>query len=142
MGGRPHVLAAVPSPALLFLEKAVGAYVRLIPSHSYEDAVGRLRELDAIALVVCGIYFDQSRMFDLMRWVRKTKPLMPFIACRILQYEIPAVSIEAVKIACEALGASFIDLPSLERTSGLDRVESELRSRLLAAIAPSNRSAR
>jgi hypothetical protein len=134
MTTRPTVLAALPSPALPFLEKAVGGYVNLLRTHSYDDAVRQLRANNTIGAVVCGAYFDESRMFDLLHWVKDQRPSVGFTCCRILPTEIPKVSLVALKIACESLGAGFIDVPLLERQFGVAAVESEFRSRVLACV--------
>jgi hypothetical protein len=98
--------------------------------------VHQLRTNENIGMVMCGAYFDESRMFDLLRWVREKRPSVGFVCCRILPTEIPKVSVEALRIACASLGAEFIDLPLLERQYGLDGVESEFRSRVLASMRP------
>lgn len=134
MTSRPDVLAAVPSPALPFVEKALGGYVNLVPARSYDDAVRQLLANENIALVISGAFFDESRMFDLLHWVRDKRPSVGFLCCRILPTEIPKVSLEALKIACHALGGDFIDLPLLERQYGIERVESEFRARVLANV--------
>jgi hypothetical protein len=131
-----YVLAAVPLPALPFVEKAVGGYVELLPTRTYDDAVRQLRANANIRLVMCGAFFDESRMFDLLHWVRDQRPSVGFVCCRILPTEIPRVSVEALRIACNALGAEFIDLPALERQFGADAVEGEFRSRVLANMRP------
>jgi hypothetical protein len=139
VSSRSYVLAALPSPALPFVEKALGGYVELVPARSYDDAVRQLRASENIGLVICGAFFDESRMFDLLQWVRHQRPSVAFVCCRILPTEIPKVSVVALKIACNALGADFIDLPALEQQYGVEGVEAEFRSRVLANMRPTER---
>ena len=96
--------------------------------------VKRLEDDPQIALVLCGVFFNGSRMFELMRDVGKMNPQMPFIACRILPLELPRVSIEALTIALETLGARYVDVPQLEELYGPDQAQSEFRAAVLSKI--------
>src|SRR4026209_2023076 len=99
MASKPQVLAAFTRHIYPYLEKVVGHYVDVISVQTVENALKRLQEDQSIALVLCGVYFNGSRMFELMRRVRQINPQLPFIACRILPIELPQVSIEALTIA-------------------------------------------
>ncbi len=134
MASKPHVLAAFTRHVIPYLEKAVGHYVDLIPARTVEEAMGRLQEDPSIALVLCGVYFNGSRMFELMREVKKMNPQLPFIACRILPLDLPPVSIEALTIALQSLGARYIDVPQLEEKYGHEEAEAEFRSSVLSRI--------
>ena len=131
METKPRVLAAIPPPALVFLERTLGSYVELLPAHTLEAAMQRVRADTAIALVVCGAYFDQSRVFDLLHWIRNERQALPIVCCRILPYERPEVSIEALRIVCDRLAAPFIDVPQL---NGAGAAEAQFRSLVLSAL--------
>lgn len=135
MAGKPHVLAAFTRHVFPYLEKVMGHYVEVISVHTVEDALQRLHEDRSIALVLCGVYFNGSRMFELMRHVKEINPQLPFIACRILpSLELPQVSIEALTIALESLGACYADVPQLEEKYGHEAAEAEFRSLVLSRI--------
>ena len=138
MGAEARILAAVPPPAFPFLERALGGHVRLIPCHTYDDATRRLRRDEGLALVICGVYFDRSRMFELLQYADGR---LPFICCRILPFETPAISVEALRIACESLGAVFLDLPSLQQRCGADGADAQLLSHVLRAMEGGRRPA-
>src|SRR5919106_586772 len=123
-GSNPHLLVAIPPPAFIALERALGSYVGLAPVHTFEHAIERLGQNGNIAIVLCGVFFAESRMLELLRAVRKARPTLPFICCRILPRESPGL--ESLKIVLESLGASFIDLPVLEQQYGTDAADSEL----------------
>jgi hypothetical protein len=142
MESKPHVLAAFPVPALLYVEKTLGSYVQLIPAHTFEHAVRCLREDHSIALVTCGVFFDESRMFDLMRWVTQRYPKLPFIACRVLPFEIPRVSIEALKMACASINATYVDVVQLEADYGSNEVEADFRAAVLSHLVPADKAQR
>ena len=136
MASKPHVIAAFTRHVVPYLEKTVGHYVDVIVVRTVEDALQRLHEDQSIALVLCGVYFNGSRMFELMRDVKQVNPRLPFIACRILPLELPRVSIEALTIALQSLGACYIDVPQLEEKYGQEAAEAEFRSLVLSRISP------
>lgn len=136
MASKPPVIAAFTGHVVPYLEKTVGHYVDVIAVRTVEDALERLHEDQSIALVLCGVYFNGSRMFELMRHVRQINPHLPFIACRILPLELPRVSIEALTIALQSLGACYVDVPQLEEKYGQEAAEAEFRSLVLSRISP------
>jgi len=70
-------------------------------------------------LLVIGLNFDDSRMFDLLRHVRTAarNAAVPIICVRGVSQRASAISSESLKIACNALNASafidFSDYPSV-----------------------------
>ena len=134
MANKPQVLAAFTRHIVPHLERMVGHYVDVISARTVEEALRRLQEDQSIALVLCGVYFDGSRMFELMRHVKQINPRLPFVACRILPLELPGVSIEALTIALESLGECYVDLPQLEEKYGQEQAQSEFRSVVLSRI--------
>jgi CheY-like chemotaxis protein len=134
MANKPRVLAAFTHHIIPYLERALGSYVDVVSVHTVEEALRRLEDDRLIALVLCGVFFNESRMFELMREVRTINPRLPFIACRILPLELPRVSIEALTIALETLGARYVDVPRLEELYGPDQAQSEFRSAVLSKI--------
>lgn len=110
---RRKILAAMRQEGVVAVERALGRYVDLVPTHAFEDAVRLLQARD-INLVLCGMYFAETRMFDLLRLVNGRYPAVPVICCRIGLSELPKVTLEAVSIAAKSMGArDFIDLPLL-----------------------------
>jgi hypothetical protein len=134
MANKPHVLAAFTHHIIPYLERALGSYVDVVSVHTVEEALKRLEDDRLIVLVLCGVFFNGSRMFELMREVRTIHPQLPFIGCRILPLELPRVSIEALTIALETLGARYVDVPRLEELYGSDQAQSEFRAAVLSKI--------
>jgi CheY-like chemotaxis protein len=132
---KPRVLAAFTRHVFPYLEKTVGHYVDVISVRTVEEALERLREDRSIVLVLCGVFFNGSRMFELLRDVRQLNPKLPFIACRILPIDLPQVSIEALTIALETLDARYIDVPLLEGKYGREQAEAEFRSIVLSRMS-------
>lgn len=138
MPATAQVLAAVQPSAILTLRRAIGRHVGLVPCHTFDEAKARLAR-GGIDLVVCGLYFDESRMLDLLHHVRGT---LPFVSCRMLSLEMPTVSLDALRLACENLGAVFLDLPALRQQHGSASAEAQLAERVLALIADDQRRSR
>lgn len=78
-----------------------------------EEAI-RLLNSESFALIVCGMQFDDSRMFDLLRHCKSdpTHRNVPFGCIRLVDsnYSSPVI-LESLEIASKALGATaFLDL--------------------------------
>jgi hypothetical protein len=129
------VLAACPPSALPALERALGAYVSLVHVTSLDAAHVALRTNPRIGLIICGIYFDESRMYELLGLARDEWPRLPFVCVRVLDTEIPRISREALRIAAEQLGAAqYVDLPDLISGLGVEGADSELRHAVLSRL--------
>ena len=112
MARDPKILAACPPFALPTLERVLGGYVHLVPAATLGAAQSILSTDRRITLIVCGVHFDESRMYDLLRYARYEFPHKPFVCVRVLDSEIPRISREALSIAAETLGASaYVDVP-------------------------------
>jgi len=91
------------------IDKILKAY-ELTFVHTLGEAVRALDRLD-YDLIIIGVHFDESRMFDLLRHVRaeeryQAKP----VVCVASQRFGSPISIEGLEIATRALAASaFID---------------------------------
>jgi DNA-binding NtrC family response regulator len=129
---KPAILLAMRPQAAVAVERALGQYAELIATSTYDDAIAKLRSRADIDLVVCGIYFAETRMFDLVRAVKRDHPGLPIICCRLGDSAIPQVAVEATGIAAKSMGAAgFYDLPILRGDPALER---ELRSVVLANV--------
>ncbi len=128
MEERRKILAAMRPEGVVAVERALGRYVEVVPVYTFEDAVRRLQPHD-INLILCGMYFDETRMFDLLRLAKDKFPGVPVVCCRIGQSEVPQVTLEAVAIAAKSMGAvEFVDMPLLRPDPAADQ---EFRSLVL-----------
>jgi hypothetical protein len=71
-----------------------------------DQAEETLRNNPRISMILCGVHFDESRMYDLLRYAKREHPRTPFVCVRVLDAEIPRVSREALRIAAESMGAT------------------------------------
>ena len=130
-----YVLAACPRVALPTLERVLDGRAALLPVHTLEDAIALLACDERIELVVAGMHFNESRMFDLLRYVRHAFPLMPFVSCRVLKTRLAPASIDAVGMSSSSLGAvAHFDVPTESQTLGTQGAEEAFRSLLLSHL--------
>ena len=135
MQHKPQVLAAFPPFALERLEKMLAGRVELLPATAMQPAMQTLERDLKISLVICGVHFDGSRMYDLLRYVRTRHPRLPFLCCRILNSELPQISGESITLAAQSLGAAgYADLPALEGQFGEEEAEARFRSMVLEQL--------
>jgi PleD family two-component response regulator len=83
--------------------------------HTLDEAKATLagRNFDLIAI---GVHFDESRMFDLLRYVRwqERHRATPIVCLLTLDFTRQAIASEGVEIAVKALGGTaFLDLKAL-----------------------------
>lgn len=131
---KARILAALRPEGVVAVERALGQFAEIVPVYAYDEAARRLESGADIDLVLCGIYFAQTRMFDLLRFVREKHADIPFVACRIGDTELPNVTLEAVGIASRSMGAAaFINMPLLRRDDASDQ---EFRSQVLRHMRP------
>jgi CheY-like chemotaxis protein len=132
---KPHLLAAFPTVAFDTLEKILGEHVELVPVTSMQPALQALERDRQIALVLSGVHFDSSRMYDLLRYVRQRFSAVPFVCCRVFSSELPQISREAIALAAQTLGAAgFVDLPALAEEFGQQDAEQRLRAIVLGHL--------
>lgn len=96
-----------------------GTVCLLIPCTSLSVAESFLPQ--DIDLIVCGLQFDESRMFDLLRKV-KAEPStrnIPFLCVKAVSGALDRTISESIKIATQALGATgFCDLAEQKELLG------------------------
>ena len=136
MGRKPRVLLAVRKVAREPFFEALADEVSFLEAETLEEAVSTLENDPDIDAVCCTIYFDESRMFDLVRWVRSNRDEIRVVCARALPKDLPTVSLQAVDIATASLGAAFVDFPELVRKLGAQAASQALRSAVLGAAAP------
>ena len=69
----------------------------------------RMLQREPFGLILIGVHFDDSRMFDLLRSVQASG--RPVVCMRSHQFASPAITIEGLEIATKTLGCHlFLDL--------------------------------
>ena len=132
---KPLVLLAARPVARAPFREALGTDAEIVEVETLEEAVKLLKKKDEPKLVCCTVYFDESRMFDLLRWIRAERAHIPVVCARAMPKDITKISMEAVRIASDVLGATtFVDVPALTEKYGADAAMSTLRKLLLSLL--------
>ncbi|HEX7220779.1 MAG TPA: hypothetical protein VF280_16325 [Burkholderiales bacterium] len=90
----------------------------ILPGYELEfvrtlGAAQRAIDRERFALVLVGVHFDESRMFDLLRYLQaRSAPAGCAVICmRTHHFASTAITIEGLEIATKALGCNlFLDL--------------------------------
>lgn len=128
MASAAHLLIAARPSAYDLLRGYLDASCTVVGGDTLDTALRALEEHHDICLILATVSFDESRMFDLLRLCRAKYRDIPVVCCRAFDHDVPKVSVEAMRIASEALGAvAFIDLPGLEKRFGEERLAAEFR---------------
>ena len=118
---KPRILAAVRPQGGVAVRRALGEYADVLPVYKYDEALAALRGATPFDLVLCGIFFDETRALDLLRYVRRERPQLPFVCCRIGDRAVAPHMAEAMGIAAQSMGAvAFIDMPLLHADAATD----------------------
>lgn len=132
---RAVVLVAAGPPGLAVVRESLCHDFELVAVHSLRDAVGRLMQ-GGIDLILAGLLFDDSVVPLLLETV-KTDPstrAIPFVCCRFVPTVLGRASLRAVRQACEALGAQFVDFFELEQREGRAVAAERLRGVVLQTL--------
>jgi hypothetical protein len=134
----PRVLLAARPVAREPFRTALIGHADLIETETLHESLLHLKHEPPPALVCCTVLFDESRMFELLRWVKAELPTVAFICARALAWDLTKFTIEAVEIASKSLGATaFIDVPAWTKKYGDAGARERLRLTILAACAGS-----
>jgi PleD family two-component response regulator len=123
------IIAADRPTGVETLQKLLRDIAVVVPVTTMEAAVDVLAS--PFDLVICGVHFDDSRMFDLLTFVRqKDQSLVrSFLIFRDLESELDPTFFRSLEIAAEVSGAAgFVDLYSLKMAEGLDKADEHFRT--------------
>lgn len=108
-----RILVADHADAFDVFRQALARPIELEHAASFDEAVSALRSPPS--LLVCGCHFDEGRLFDLLRTLKKDPACrgVPFLAVRCVRggTTLDDTLYESVKIAVDALGGQgFADV--------------------------------
>jgi hypothetical protein len=112
----------------------------LKPPHELVFVTTLQEGLDAAAgcdLFVCGLEFDESRMFDFLRRLNENKALRlkPRVCVRFFATNTPDNVIDGLEVAARAVGAhGLIDVPALEEEYGIEGANQKVREEIESAL--------
>lgn len=117
------------------IQKVLQPGFRFLTAATFDDCVARLHE--DFQMILCGVHFAESRMFDLLRVAKSDarSRAKPVLCYRDLPSQLSMTNFEALEISCKALGAAgFVDLYALRERVGIDRADRELRRIVLSHL--------
>ena len=129
------LIAAVPA-AVAVIANALGSVARMMTAHTLEEALEAAAT--GVDLIIAGTYFDNGRMFDLLKRLKAGAPTRntPVLCVRGVsapdlleaQTSQPTLaSLQVVASASEALGAAgFVDHFARQQAVGTARANAEL----------------
>jgi CheY-like chemotaxis protein len=124
---KPKVLVATTPAGSPLVEGLLAPHAELVCVNTLADALAALRSHADIAMVVCGVHFDESRMYDLLEFARRRLPEVPFVCVRARQTEISRISRQSIAIATKALGAvEYMDFAAAVAEIGRKAAEQRL----------------
>ena len=112
---RKILVAASPEPSAIV--QRILAHHELSCATTMAQAEQFLRQRD-FDLIICTIVFDESRMFDFLRFA-KSKPewqRIPFVCARVRGHILRSpAAVKAAAVTCQQLGAeAFLDIADYE----------------------------
>jgi CheY-like chemotaxis protein len=124
------ILVAASSEPRAILARMLARH-ELSCAETLEQAEQLLRERK-FDLIVCTVYFDESRMFDLLRLAKETPQWqhIPFVCARLRPHVLESpIALQGVAFTCKALGAAaFLNItdyrvdPEGEMRIAIDRL--------------------
>lgn len=91
-----------------------------------------------VDLIICGLHFNESRMFDFLQF-SKSDPLtknIPFLCFRDSSSDLRVSVIQGLKMVCLTLGADdFVDYYSLKEQDGLEDAKKHFRKIILELLS-------
>jgi hypothetical protein len=109
------IVIADAREAIPLHNQILGPRYQLLTASEYTRACDIATE--EVDLVVCGVHFDESRMFEFFSTVRRIPK--PFVCFRGLATPITPGALRVIKLAGEVLGsAGFIDFVGLRAEHG------------------------
>jgi response regulator RpfG family c-di-GMP phosphodiesterase len=108
----PRVLIADIASAVERLRKALnGDNYELIETPNCDDALAKIKN-EHLDLIIVGVHFDESRMFELLGTVKMELKMLdlPFICFRHLHSRWSEATDQGIRMTAELMGAcKFID---------------------------------
>jgi hypothetical protein len=124
-----RILVAVRPAAHDVMRIALGAYYPIRLCSSFETAKLLLQE--NFDLIVCGMHFDSSRMFELLQYAKDNPHTRPihFIGLKIAERPLQGNAVRSIEKAAKLLGADeFFDLARMRTELGDEPAYEQLRA--------------
>lgn len=134
---RPRRLLVADVPeAIPMLTSALDLYFHLLPRTSWTGACSAVHQ--GIDLVLCGIGFEESKMFDLLEYLRSQEETRstPFFCIKSVRQKLPSTITNGIGVALHAKGtAGYIDFEGWHARFGEHQASANLREKLSEVLS-------
>ena len=128
------LVAASPEPRAVLERILAGHDISSAGDMAEAEQLLRERTFD---LIICTVVFDESRMFDLLRFAKATRNCqsVPFVCARVRRHILRSpTAVKAAAFTCGALGAqAFLDIEDYALDADPEQGMREAIERLLDA---------
>jgi hypothetical protein len=134
-----NILIATSRAGRERLQQIIEPAHHLLIANTVQEALDSAPKCD---VMVCGLEFDESRMFDFLRTLNADRTLRtkPRVCVRFFATNTPEHVIDGLEVAVRALGAKvLVDVPALEMAFGANGANMRIREEIEAAISGSHR---
>jgi hypothetical protein len=132
------ILVADRPAGIQTIHNVMGSDFHIMSATSFADAKSLLQTSKLrFSLILCGVHFDDSRMFDLATLVQHSEPRThgPLVIFRDLDSQLDAAFFRSIQLSAKVLGAAgFIDLFDLKLKHGLASADAHFRQYLIGLI--------
>jgi hypothetical protein len=132
------LIADVPE-AMPILTNALEQYFHILPRTSWTGACSAVHQ--GIDLVLCGIGFEESKMFELLEYLRSQPETRstPFFCIKSIRQKLPSTINDGIGIALHAKGtAGYIDFEGWQSRFGAKQASTILREKISEALSVSH----
>jgi hypothetical protein len=130
------ILIAIRPEDMQLMSDALGSDFDTVACFSLDEAKTALDH--NISLVICGLHFDDGRMFDFLKHAKAgaATASIPFFCVKGAGGPLSRAIYQGIVIATEALGATgFVDLSDLRNKLGDEQTYKVLRDALLQILS-------
>jgi hypothetical protein len=132
------ILVADRPAGIQTIHNMMGSDFHIVSATSFADAESLLRTSKLrFSLILCGVHFDDSRMFDLATLVQHSEPRThgQLVIFRDLDSQLDAAFFRSIQLSAEVLGAAgFVDLFDLKLKHGIAIADARFKQYLVGFI--------
>lgn len=132
------ILVADRPTGIQTIHNVMGSDFHIMSATCFADAESLIRSSKLrFSLILCGVHFDDSRMFDLAALVQHSEPRAhgPLVIFRDLDSQLDAAFFRSIQLSAKVLGAAgFVDLFELKLKHGIADADASFKQYLIDCL--------